>query len=312
MKIGAKLYVGAFIAAGLVCIAYALAHWVCPEPYHFAFHLGMAMVAAGLKVNLPGIAGTMSVSYVFVLLTILDFSYPEAMVVACLSMVVQSVWHTRTRPRVVHTLFNLGSAAITVTVAEVLYRIALGSGQISLAIATAASFYFFPTTLSVAGVVALTESKRIRQVWQEAYMWSFPYNLVGGGIAAVISLCNRKLGWQTTVLALPVVYVIFRSYRLYLGKLESEKLHAEQIAELHLRTIEALALAIEAKDETTCEHIRRVQVYAVELARELGLDEAQMQRRCGPAPFSTISENWRSRNTSSPSRGNSPTKSSRK
>jgi diguanylate cyclase (GGDEF)-like protein/putative nucleotidyltransferase with HDIG domain len=277
MRIGAKLYVGAFIAAGFACMAYALAHWTCADPYHFAFHLGMAMVAAGLKVNLPGIAGTMSVSYIFVLLSMLDFSYPETMLVACLSMAVQSVWHTRTRPNLIHALFNLGSAAVAVTIADALYHIVLGWGQAPLAVATVAAAYFFSTTLSVAGVVALTESKQIRQVWQEAYMWSFPYNLVGGGIAAVISLSNRKLGWQTMVMALPVVYVIFRPYRLYLGKLESEKLHAEQIAELHLRTIEALALAIEAKDETTHDHIRRVQIYAVELARELGLDEAQMQ-----------------------------------
>jgi diguanylate cyclase (GGDEF)-like protein/putative nucleotidyltransferase with HDIG domain len=78
-------------------------------------------------------------------------------------------------------------------------------------------------------------------------------------------------------LGLPVVYIIFRSYRLYLGRLESEKQHAEEIAALHLRTIEALALAIEAKDETTHEHLQRVQVYAVELGKKAGLDAAGLQ-----------------------------------
>ncbi len=57
---------------------------------------------------------------------------------------------------------------------------------------------------------------------------------------------------------LPPVYLIYRSYRLYLGKLEDEKVHAEEIANLHLRTIEALALAIEAKDQTTHDHLQRV------------------------------------------------------
>jgi diguanylate cyclase (GGDEF)-like protein/putative nucleotidyltransferase with HDIG domain len=64
---------------------------------------------------------------------------------------------------------------------------------------------------------------------------------------------------------------------LYLGRLESEKKHAEEIASLHLQTIEALAMAIEAKDDTTHEHLQRVQVYALALGREAGLDESELQ-----------------------------------
>src|SRR5262249_57943423 len=109
--------------------------------------------------------------------------------------------------------------------------------------------------LSVACVVALTEGKSLRKIWKECYFWSFPYYLVGGGIAAFLTFCNDIFGWQAVFLGLPVVYLIFRSYRLYLGRLESEKTHAEEIAALHLRTIQALALAIEAKDDTTHAHL---------------------------------------------------------
>src|ERR1700739_937980 len=70
---------------------------------------------------------------------------------------------------------------------------------------------------------------------------------------------------------------MYRSYRLYLGKLETEKRHAEQVSMIHLRTIEALALAIEAKDETTGEHLQRVRVYAMELAKELRLSEDETE-----------------------------------
>jgi len=71
--------------------------------------------------------------------------------------------------------------------------------------------------------------------------------------------------------------VIYRSYRLYLGKLEDEKRHVEEMASLHLRTIEALALAIEAKDQSTHDHLQRVRVYAVEVAKELGVSPDEMQ-----------------------------------
>jgi diguanylate cyclase (GGDEF)-like protein/putative nucleotidyltransferase with HDIG domain len=76
------------------------------------------------------------------------------------------------------------------------------------------------------------------------------------------------------------MFVIYRSYRLYLGKLENEKDHVSEMAALHMRTIEALALAIEAKDQTTHDHLERVRVYAVELAKRLDLsvDEVEALR----------------------------------
>jgi diguanylate cyclase (GGDEF)-like protein/putative nucleotidyltransferase with HDIG domain len=49
------------------------------------------------------------------------------------------------------------------------------------------------------------------------------------------------------------------------------------MAALHLRTIEALALAIDAKDHNTHDHLQRVRVYAVEIGKELGLSEADLE-----------------------------------
>ena len=90
-------------------------------------------------------------------------------------------------------------------------------------------------------------------------------------------MVNQYIRWQALLLVVPVVYVIFRSYRLYLSRLETEKNHAEAMATLHLRTIEALALAIDAKDHTTHDHLERVQAYAVEIGKELGLSGLEMQ-----------------------------------
>src|SRR5208283_3854426 len=92
------------------------------------------------------------------------------------------------------------------------------------------------------------------------------------------------IGWQTSLLILPIIYWVYRSYRLYLDRLEDEKKrveiekqHVEQVASLNLRTIEALALAIEAKDDTTHDHLHRVRTYAVEIGKELGLTENELE-----------------------------------
>jgi diguanylate cyclase (GGDEF)-like protein/putative nucleotidyltransferase with HDIG domain len=276
MSIKTRLYIVAILAGGLTCFGLAIAEWTCREPFHYACHLGIALFASSLKVFLPGVTGTMSVSYVFVLLSMMDFSYPETVMVACAAMVMQSLWRPKHRPKLLHVLFNSASSAIAVAVGYGIQPMIAGRGALLLSVA-AATGYFLTNSLSIAAVVALTEGKSLRKVWQECYLWTFPYYLVGGAVAALISLINHRVGWEMTVLALPVVYIIYRSYRLYLGRLESEKMHAEEIAGLHLRTIEALALAIEAKDETTREHLQRVQIYAVELGRKLGMDESQLQ-----------------------------------
>jgi diguanylate cyclase (GGDEF)-like protein/putative nucleotidyltransferase with HDIG domain len=73
------------------------------------------------------------------------------------------------------------------------------------------------------------------------------------------------------------MYLVYRSYKIYLTRVEEQQQHLSDMAQLHLRTIEALALAIDAKDDTTAAHLRRVQVYASEIGKELGLSKLEMQ-----------------------------------
>ena len=78
-------------------------------------------------------------------------------------------------------------------------------------------------------------------------------------------------------LAWGVLYLAIRAYRLVKAKFKAEQRRAEQLAELHLSTIEALARSIDAKDGMAENHIRRVQLYAAAVARELGMSSAEIQ-----------------------------------
>jgi len=146
-----------------------------------------------------------------------------------------------------------------------------------LGLLAAAITQFAVNTAAMSIILGLTEDKPISSVWTGIYLWTFPYYMVGAAIAGLVSLLNRHFGWQGSLLVLAPIYLMYRSYRVYLGKLEAEKLHAEKVSTLHLRTIEALALAIEAKDQTTGEHLQRVRIYAMELARDLGLSEDESE-----------------------------------
>src|SRR5450759_1943690 len=197
----AKVYIGAMTAGGMVCFAHAMAGWSCRHPLQYLCLLAVALPASALKVFLPGVTGTMSVSYVFVLLGMLEFSYPETVLLACLAMIVQSLWRTKYRPKMLHLLFNLASTTIAVSLGFGTYYLIGGKGQVLLSVAIASTVYFLTNSLSVAAVVAVTEGKSLRKIWHECYLWTFPYYLVGGGVAVLISIYSDRFGWETTVLA---------------------------------------------------------------------------------------------------------------
>ena len=277
MTLGARLYITVVVALGSFVLAVGAMHPTSHQPVKFACYLVVAVAASRLKVNLPGITGTMSVNFLFILLGILELSFAETLALGCFAILTQCFY--RDRPRAVQVVFNTCATSIAIGLAYVVYHVTLFHSQNNPAVllVATASTYFVANTLPVATIISLTERKSLRHIWSDCYFWSFPYYLVGAGVAGLVSWLNRVVDWQTSLLILPAVYLIYRSYRLYLAKLEDEKGHVEEMANLHLRTIEALALAIEAKDHTTHDHLQRVRVYAVEVAKELGVTHEEME-----------------------------------
>ena len=279
-QIGARVYIAGMALAAAACFAFAFYHWQSSDPVKFVCYLAAALLASFLKVSLPGIEGTLSMNFLFTLIGILEMSLPETLLIGLVSTLAQFYWRPARRLKLVQLVFNLSQVTLCGAAAYGAYQLVSihvlhGAGPLALLVAAITHFIFGTTAMST--IIGLTEDKPIPKVWTESYLWLFPYYMVGAAIAGFVSFLNRHIGWQAALLVLPPIYLMYRSYRLYLGKLEAEKQHAEKVSNLHLRTIEALALAIEAKDQTTGEHLQRVRIYAMELARELGLTEDETE-----------------------------------
>src|SRR5579863_5896635 len=266
LSLGAQVFVGLVIAAGMASLLLAAAHQRSNNIAEFICYLGIAILASRLRVTLPGITGTLSVNFLFILVAVAELSYAEALTLGAVSMLAQSFYPNR--PGAIQITFNVCAGSLSTALAYLVYHSALANHLIvsrPLILCLAAITYFVVNAGSIAVVISVSEDKPLGQILVDCYFWSFPYYLVGAGIAGVIGWFNREFNWETSLLFVPALYVIYRSYRLYLGKLEDQKRHVEEIANLHLRTIEALALAIEAKDQTTHEHLQRVRIYAIEV-----------------------------------------------
>jgi putative nucleotidyltransferase with HDIG domain len=279
-SIGARIFIAGMALAGSITFALAFSHWQTSDLVKFVCYLIAALLASSLKVGLPGIEGTLSVNFLFTLLGILELSLPETLTLGLASTLAQFYWKPARRVKPVQLVFNLSQVTLSSAIAYGAYKLVVlhvlhAPGPLALLVA--AITHFGCNTLATSTIIGLTEDKSIRKVWGESHLWLFPYYMVGAAMAGLVHFLNAYIGWQSSLLVLPPIYLMYRSYRLYLGKLETEKLHAEKVSNLHLRTIEALALAIEAKDETTGEHLQRVRVYAMELAKELGLSDDETE-----------------------------------
>lgn len=294
MPVRARVFIVITAACGVAALWTACLHWHSSDPLKFACYLGISILASTLKVRLPGMESTMSVGFLFVLLGVQELSLGETLVMGCIGALVQCLWKTKRRPEALKVIFNVFSdTANSIWLTYFAYHATekVLTASMPLLLLMAAMTYFLGNTVSLSIVIALAERRSARKIWLETYFWGLPYNLAGAAVVGCASFANRYVGWQSALLIIPVMYVIFRSYNLYLGRLEdqkkrveieelqvlAEKRHVEQLCELHMRTIEGLALAIDAKDHTTYEHLHRVRTYAIEIGKELGVSEEELE-----------------------------------
>ena len=273
-----KCFVALLSALGLTCIAIAAFPWQHTDLLQFTCYLVLTAVASGLKVVLPGSDVTLSVGFILFIVSIGSMSFSETVALGVTAAVVQCYWKPTKRLSLVHFIFNLSQVSIALTGAFWLNQFLVRGplhGRALISLLLSAAFYFFLNTLPVAIIVSLSERTPFLPQWRETCGWTLPFYLIGAGIAGLMQFLNRYAGWEISVVVMPALYLVYRSYGIYIGRMADMKKHMQEMAALHLRTIEALALAIDAKDHTTGDHVHRVRVYALELAKDLNLSAAE-------------------------------------
>jgi diguanylate cyclase (GGDEF)-like protein/putative nucleotidyltransferase with HDIG domain len=265
-----------------LCIALAAVHWQVRSEklFQFSIYLAAAVAASGLKIKLPGILGTLSMNYLFIIVGLLELQLESAILIGVTSVLAQVLIRPRANPTWEQVVFSAFSIPLPVAAAYgtlQIHALQMLDPTSSLALLSASMVYFGVNTVTVAIIVGWTTKQRPIDVWRENFIWTSPQYLVGGALAGGLHLIDRFVPWQGLLLSGPPLYLVYRSYSLYLGRVDEQQKHIVEMAQLHWRTIEALALAIEAKDDATAAHLKRVQIYAVEMAKELNLSEPEIK-----------------------------------
>jgi len=275
-RLFSQVHVFGYVCLGVATLFWTIANWHSNDPVRLVSFALAAAFGSMLKLRLPGVDGMVSVSALFVLIGIVNLSLPEALAVGALSMLVQCTWRTASRPRLVQTAFNISVLAVAVFIAARVFQYSHGRFLEPVSLGLLSFAYFCANSFPVAVIIGLTENQSIFKIWS-GNRWLLPYYIAGSSMAWLISTVPHGIQWEFPIICLPLVYLVHRSNRTQVAQMEQERTHMSAMNGLHLRTIEALALAIDAKDHTTHDHLQRVQLYAIEIGKDLGLSPHELE-----------------------------------
>ena len=147
LSFGAKLFISLVVVAGTCVLVYGAVRPTSKNIAQFICYLLIAILAARLKVRLPGITGTMSVNFLFILLGILELGFAETLALATAAILVQCFY--RDRPSPLQVTFNLSASAMSIAIAYNVYHLAISQAQVKshpLLLGLAAVTYFAANT----------------------------------------------------------------------------------------------------------------------------------------------------------------------
>ena len=284
----ARFFIGAVIAAGLGALFLQPPGASYAHPAVFLALLSAAAVASVFKVELPlsHHGATMSLSFAFEFASLLMLGTHATMVIAASSAWVQCTAARGQRNPLHRTAFSMAALVVTSLGVGAVFQTlggrggwnltTVGGGLESPAIVAATS-YFVLNTLLVASAVSLETSQPFRKVWNEHAVWSALGYVVGAGAAAAGSALYETPNAGLIPVVLIPLYLIHRTYGLYFDRVDTEQGRVREMSDLHLATVEALALAIDAKDQTATSSIRRVRTYAAGMGQAMGMSEPDVQ-----------------------------------
>jgi putative nucleotidyltransferase with HDIG domain len=283
----ARIYIGLIVLAGVTVIGHSV-YQLSSEPIgnRWIILALLTLLTGSFNVKVPSINAYISVSEAFVFASILLFGTPAGTATVVIECMVVVFW-MKPESRLVHrVLFNMAAPSVSVWTAGTAFYLLSGIQPYSrvftplpelffpLLVFTAV--YFLLNSWLVAVAVGLENQRSPVQIWWKNFAWLSVNYFSGASLAALIVTYTQQLDFSALAVIIPLLVVSYLTFRTAMGRAEDSYNHLAELNRLYLSTIETLAMAIDAKDQITHGHIRRVQAYAVGLAKNLGVADEKL------------------------------------
>jgi putative nucleotidyltransferase with HDIG domain len=284
-----KAYISAIVAAGVLTVLhsfYDLA--VHPIGWHWTVLALLTLASGSATVRLPSLPATISVSETFVFTSVLLFGASAGTLTVALDALVISFWSYKRGHPTYKIIFNVFALPLTIWLAAHLFFLTAAIRPLAgnaipidvkdllapLLLFTIA--YFTLNSWIITFAISLEKRLPPFTIWRDNFV-RLSLNYFGGASVAVLLVTYTKdLDFGFLAIIVPLLVVLYFTFSTSLGRVEDANKHLTQLNDLYMSTIETLAMAIDAKDQITHGHIRRVQSYAIALAKEAGVSDASL------------------------------------
>jgi hypothetical protein len=286
----AYAYICGVIAVGSIAIGHAAVSLATARTSNqWLLLAALTLLTGSFSVQIPAVGARLSVSEAFVFASVLLFGPAAATVTVALDSFIMSLWTSRQKDYWLRSLFNCSAVALAVWLAGTMFFAVTGvvAGRTSdllhlerhlWGLFALAGAYFLFNSWFVALAVSFERRTSALRLWSTHFPW-LSLNYFGGvSVAALLVTYTQSVNLGAIGIILPLLVISYFSHRTSLGRIQDAQRHVAEVDALYMSTIEALAMAVDARDQVTHGHIRRVQVYAVELARRLGVRDEKHLR----------------------------------
>jgi putative nucleotidyltransferase with HDIG domain len=285
-----RSYIGTIGVTGAIALA-ASVYLLVQMPFdnRLAVLAVLTWISGSFAVRVPAVPATIYVSEAFFFTVVLLFGGPPAAVCMAVDGLFISLRRKNREPY--RIIFNIAEPTISVLGASTVFYGLYGGAPLAFApegaapalsslllpVAAMAAAYFLLNSGFTAVAVASETGQSPYRVWREHFMW-LSLNYFGGASVALLLAKNWPSLSLTPPVVLyvvaPLVFISWFTFKTSMDRVEDANHHLTELNKLYLSTVETLAMAIDAKDQITHGHIRRVQNYAVGLAKSIGVADA--------------------------------------
>lgn len=287
LKDPTRAYVVGVVLAGAAAVAYSTFRlFQDPLDSQWIIIAALTLFTGSFSVKVASINARISVSEAFVFLAVLLFGAAAGTITVLLEALIVLFWMVPAGRPLHRLLFNLAAPTIAIWVSATVFFLFSGIepysihpgplSELFLPLAGFTTLYFLLNSWLVAVVVGLETKQSPLTIWWEQFIWLSVTYFSSASVAALIVNYSPELDVTTVVIFGPLLLVSYLTFRTAMGRVEDSNKHLSDLNRLYLSTIETLAMAIDAKDQITHGHIRRVQTYAVGLAKRVGVIDEKL------------------------------------
>ena len=289
----AKNYWIAIVALGALVATWSVAHLFAFAPHEWAPFLALTcvvIISGSRPIRIPGTTDAVTASDAFILLGLIFLGVPAAVMLGIVDSLAGAMRSSR---RATSRLGAPAMVAVSLFITGHVFYLALALhlqtppypvgttpldfAQLLVPLILIAILQHALNCGLVAMMRALKSRRSIWDCWREGYVWTAGAYVAAALVAALIYQAILGFGLLYVLLAATILGATYASYKIFFARFAEKAREAEEMGRLHLATVEALATAIDAKDQTTHCHVRRVQIYAAGMGKVMGLPRSEFE-----------------------------------